>query len=289
MITKDSWMQSNKIRKTRDKMLNEGLVNVYRYPNIHEVFQSVSVACSIFLIHKGYSGDTNVKVIESGKIVSEYNGDLKKFNVIPSSYIDLKIIEKMQTEQSFKDFVKPNQPYGIRSNGTSKQELILQSDVKDDTYNIPVLYMDGRSSYWLYIQRQDIPKGLDLIDCYKIVCGQQLNRNGNVITNLKILPNPSICSSSYGILFQQTSKEKIQNCLKYIKQRLLRYLVYTQLEQVQTISPSRFSLVPLQDFTSNSDIDWSKSIDDIDKQLYRKYNLTQEEIDYIEKTIKPMK
>jgi len=76
-------------------MLNEGLVNVYRYPNIHEVFQSVSVACSIFLIHNGYSGDTNVKVIESGKIVSEYNGDLKKFNVIPSSYIDLKIIEKM--------------------------------------------------------------------------------------------------------------------------------------------------------------------------------------------------
>ena len=46
--------------------------------------------------------------------------------------------------------------------------------------------------------------------------------------------------------------------------------------------------VPLQDFTGNSDIDWSKPIPDIDKQLYKKYNLTKEEIAFIEKIIKPM-
>ena len=46
--------------------------------------------------------------------------------------------------------------------------------------------------------------------------------------------------------------------------------------------------VPLQDFTGNSDIDWSKPIPDIDKQLYKKYNLTKEEIANIEKIIKPM-
>jgi len=49
-----------------------------------------------------------------------------------------------------------------------------------------------------------------------------------------------------------------------------------------------FEFVPLQDFTSNSDIDWSKSIAEIDQQLYKKYGLTQAEIDYIEATIKPM-
>lgn len=57
---------------------------------------------------------------------------------------------------------------------------------------------------------------------------------------------------------------------------------------LQCVSAYRFSRVHLQDFTSSSDIDWSKSISDIDQQLYRKYNLTQEEIDYIENTIKPM-
>jgi hypothetical protein len=49
-----------------------------------------------------------------------------------------------------------------------------------------------------------------------------------------------------------------------------------------------YKLIPLQDFTSNSDIDWSKPIPEIDKQLYKKYGLTKEEIDFIESTIKPM-
>ena len=46
--------------------------------------------------------------------------------------------------------------------------------------------------------------------------------------------------------------------------------------------------VPLQDFTSNSDIDWSQSIENIDQQLYKKYNLSQEEIDFIESKVRAM-
>ena len=46
--------------------------------------------------------------------------------------------------------------------------------------------------------------------------------------------------------------------------------------------------VPLQDFTSASDIDWSKSIPEIDQQLYAKYGLTQKEIAFIEEKVKPM-
>lgn len=46
--------------------------------------------------------------------------------------------------------------------------------------------------------------------------------------------------------------------------------------------------IPLQDFTENSDIDWSKSISDIDQLLYKKYSLLEEEISFIERMIKPM-
>ena len=49
-----------------------------------------------------------------------------------------------------------------------------------------------------------------------------------------------------------------------------------------------WKFVPLQDFSENSIINWSQSISEIDKQLYKKYNLSQEEIDFIEKMIKPM-
>jgi hypothetical protein len=45
----------------------------------------------------------------------------------------------------------------------------------------------------------------------------------------------------------------------------------------------------MQDFTTNSDIDWSQSIPEIDKQLYKKYGLSEDEIQYIESTIKEMK
>ena len=56
----------------------------------------------------------------------------------------------------------------------------------------------------------------------------------------------------------------------------------------QHISKASFRFVPLQDFTENSDIDWSKSVAEIDRQLYKKYNLSDEEIIFIESMIKPM-
>ena len=46
--------------------------------------------------------------------------------------------------------------------------------------------------------------------------------------------------------------------------------------------------VPLQDFTTNSDIDWSKSVSEIDKQLYKKYGLSAEEISFIESKVREM-
>ena len=60
------------------------------------------------------------------------------------------------------------------------------------------------------------------------------------------------------------------------------------LKVTQHNSPEKWEYVPLQDFSENSDIDWSKPIADIDQQLYKKYGLTQEEIDFIEKNVVPM-
>lgn len=51
---------------------------------------------------------------------------------------------------------------------------------------------------------------------------------------------------------------------------------------------STWKYVPLQDFTSNSDIDWSQSVADVDKQLYAKYGLDDEEIQFIESHVKEM-
>ena len=54
------------------------------------------------------------------------------------------------------------------------------------------------------------------------------------------------------------------------------------------VTSAVFSLIPMQDFTEHSDIDWSQSMDNIDRQLYKKYDLTNDEIAFIESMIKLM-
>jgi hypothetical protein len=60
------------------------------------------------------------------------------------------------------------------------------------------------------------------------------------------------------------------------------------LKTSQNVLQNVYQFVPLQNFTSESDIDWNKSIDEIDQQLYKKYKLSKKEIEFIEKMIKPM-
>ena len=74
---------------------------------------------------------------------------------------------------------------------------------------------------------------------------------------------------------------------KYLHTKFLRALMGI-VKVTQNTTRDVFQFVPLQHFTSHSDIDWSKSIPDIDQQLYRKYNLSPDETAFIEKMIKPM-
>ena len=76
-------------------------------------------------------------------------------------------------------------------------------------------------------------------------------------------------------------------CAKYIKSKFVRCLVGT-LKVTQDNPKKTWANVPMQDFTSASDIDWSVSIPEIDQQLYKKYNLSTDEINFIETAIKPM-
>lgn len=82
-------------------------------------------------------------------------------------------------------------------------------------------------------------------------------------------------------------KEEAENCLKYIQTKFARAMLGT-LKITQDNNKDTWKNVPLQDFTVNSDIDWSQSVVDIDQQLYKKYNLTAEEITFIESKVKEM-
>lgn len=84
----------------------------------------------------------------------------------------------------------------------------------------------------------------------------------------------------------ETENEAL-NLGKYLKTKFSRCML-SILKKTQDITPYKWKYVPLQNFAEDSDIDWSKSVAEIDQQLYKKYGLTQEEIDFIESNVKEM-
>lgn len=72
-----------------------------------------------------------------------------------------------------------------------------------------------------------------------------------------------------------------------MKTKFARYL-HSLCKVIQHGTKQTYKFVPMQDFTHDSDIDWTKSISQIDEQLFEKYNLNEEEKEHIKSSIKEM-
>ena len=125
----------------------------------------------------------------------------------------------------------------------------------------------------------------------KVLSGHigETDENGQVkvIASIFIGSAYEVCTDSYLVIGPFSIKQEAENAELYFKTRFLRFLLLQSLVSMN-ISRNNFRFVPLQDFTPQSDIDWSKSISEIDAQLYRKYGLERDEIEFIERMIKPM-
>lgn len=110
---------------------------------------------------------------------------------------------------------------------------------------------------------------------------------GEVLT-LPIIGEPGVASTEtfISIGFFESYLEA-DSLLKYVKTKFARALLGV-LKTTQHLTPASWSYVPLQDFSSVSDIDWSKSVHEIDLQLYQKYGLSEEEVEFIETHVKEM-
>lgn len=83
------------------------------------------------------------------------------------------------------------------------------------------------------------------------------------------------------------TREEAEACLKYIKGKFARALLGI-LKVTQHNPKATWAYIPLQDFTSESDIDWTVSVAEVDRQLYRKYGLSAEEVAFIESKVREM-
>ena len=96
----------------------------------------------------------------------------------------------------------------------------------------------------------------------------------------------TICTETFLAIGPFETEREAINVSKYAETKFFRVLVGAR--KLKNMTQDTYSFVPLQDFSPLSDIDWRRSIPEIDQQLYAKYHLTEDEISFIESMIKSM-
>ena len=167
-------------------------------------------------------------------------------------------------------------------------QIFFDAKPTDGNDYIRILGRTNNERAYKYVRRDYVNKVKNL-DKFKLFIPKAngIGAFGEVISS-PITATPGVGSTetflSIGIL---DSEYEMDAALKYIKTKFARALLGV-LKTTQDITPDKWKYVPLQDFTAHSDIDWSKSVAEIDRQLYHKYDLTADEIEFIETHVKEM-
>lgn len=161
--------------------------------------------------------------------------------------------------------------------------LDYASMIETQENSIRLVGSKGRDGY---VSLDQISRGLQFIDKYSVIINRAMSEHGCmpdkngrfiVLTRPLVLDPGEICTGTYLIVGASDNLQIIENVKYYLCTKFVRALMLSTLAS-KSINRDTFRFVPMQDFNTVY----------TDQQLYKKYNLTQEEIDYIESTIKPM-
>ena len=286
MIMPARWYAGGKgLDAFRNSMLTDNhLSEIVDFPVSADCFPSVEIKGGVcyFLWDKKHTGDCLIKTINGGHI-SEMQRPLQEKNLdffIRYNYavtIYRKVAEK--TEESFEKHVSSRKPFGISTS-------VLGHGIREA--NDIVFYGNKNKSF---IDRNKVKTNQSWISKEKIFISYAYGAGEEFphqIINMPILAEMnSACSETYIVIGPFGNKDICRSVIAYIKSKFFRFMVLLK-KNTQHATKTVYQLVPTQDFTENSDIDWSKSVAEIDQQLYAKYSLNDEEISFIESMIKPM-
>lgn len=253
-----------------------------------------------------------------GGVVISYHDETKQYGAIKvfTKYKELNtILHKVKKNNSFANFsnivitrtayrftdkmheehpevisqLSTGHAYDMSTNIFERVPQIFHEEKPNDNEEyIKILGREKNERVYKFIKREYVNPVVNL-DKYKIFIPKAngIGAFGEVISS-PVIQEPGVGHTetflSIGIF--DTIQEAV-NADKYIKCKFTRALLGV-LKTTQDITPDKWDNVPLQDFTEQSDIDWSVSIPNIDKQLYKKYGLSDEEILFIEDNVKEM-
>ena len=289
MIMPARWYAGGRgLDEFRDHMLKDKQIRViHDYPISTDCFPTVDISGGIcyFLWNKD-------RISKNCRIVSHKN------NAIVS------ISERPLLEPGMDSFVRQNEAISIYRKTLAHGECKFDTLVGPQTpfglissfRGFKANPFDGAIKYYTYghigyLSLEQIPKNREMIKNHKVYISAAYGERGDYpyyFLGKPFYGEPnSCCSQSYLVIGPFNEQAECMNVIKYICTRFFRSMIMLK-KNAQHNMRYVFECVPLQDFTDKSDIDWSKSVAEIDKQLYAKYNLDDTEIAFIESMIKPM-
>lgn len=276
MIVPDRWFAGGKgLNEFRDEMLNDKRFRkIVDYTSASDAFPGADVPGGVcyFLWDNSYNGETEIEV-RNGNQIDTSKRYLNEFDTFIRYSTAADVIKKVRkfSKTFMSEQVSSRKPFGLATNERPKSK----GDLK-------LKYYGGYGAYPSSL----ITVGNELVPLWKVITSKtsydhagQPNKEGKrrVFSTLEILKPNEICTETYIVVGSFKSENECLNLLSYLKTKFTRFLV-SQLSFSQDITKDRFAFVPIQDFSSS----WT------DEKLYKKYNLTEEEIGFIDSMICPM-
>ena len=279
------------------KMLNDEHFKVLDYEqDSSKVFPSTDIKGGVAVTY--HDNTQNFGAIETFTPYSELNAIMKKIvssdsfeSMMEQVYIQI----RFDLSELYKSY--PDAKNGIGSDGKDKRleknifskvpQPFTEERINDD--DISVIGIIKNKRVWRYIPKKYIDMDHENLTKYKVLLPTS-NGSGAIgeVLSMPLVGVPLVgYTRSFIGIGAFDSEFEANACFKYIKTKFARTALGI-LKITQDNNKDTWAYVPLQDFTPQSDINWNTSVANIDKQLYKKYGLTQEEIDFIETHVKEM-
>lgn len=291
MIIESRWMTGGRgLEDFRSKMLQDTSIMVlHDFPDSTYCFYSVEIKGGIcyFLWNDDYTGKCSIyrHLPDGVRFSKRYlleEGD--SIFVREERLLPIKDKVNITDNTSFETIVSSMKPYGLRGD-------VFKDPSK---YNLPAMdeeSIPGRKEYkilglsdlkrtWRYVDvNYPIPTVSPCLEKWKVF----IARNWGVgslddVPSKPVIASPGeLCTETFIEIGPFDTQQEAENVISYIRTKFFRALVAIR-KQDQGGSKAIYHYVPLQDFSKP----WT------DEELYKKYNLTDEEIAFIESMIKPM-
>lgn len=272
------------------KMLNDEHLKVQYYEPISaNVFSNTDIKGGVVITY--HDAEQTFEPIGTFTKFEELNSILQAVKRKTHRYLDSIISSPLSFQLS--DLMKQEHPELIdrlRSSAFEKLgSIFFESPCDDGEYIAMIGLLDGKRET-KYVRRNYIKDNSGTLDKWSLLVSKAngAGQFGEVLST-PIIAKPGVgYTQTFIAIGKFDTQQEAENTATYIKTKFARAMLGI-LKITQDCPAPKWAYVPLQDFTPSSDIDWSKSIDEIDEQLFDKYGLDEQERNFIRTKVKEMK